>query len=163
MGLLSLWTFPAVVCLNVPEVGLGETCYSAKRCFLLEKFCSQLTIRRAAFLDAQADALSTHSSDRSKDLVFPLAGASAVDLKRGLTLGLQAAANSMRALSRPVSSRREKAQVATVCAHNNAIVGDMVAEVGAATSFVSKSRRQPRITTRRNCGNGRLSWRAELL
>lgn len=56
------------------------------------------------------------------------AGASAVDLKRGLMLGLKAAVDSIRALSRPVSSRREKAQVATVSAHNNSIVGDMVAE-----------------------------------
>jgi chaperonin GroEL len=56
------------------------------------------------------------------------AGASAVDLKRGLTRGLKAAVESIRALSRPVTSKREKAQVATVSAHNNPTVGDMVAE-----------------------------------
>lgn len=56
------------------------------------------------------------------------AGASAVDLKRGLTRGLKAAVDSLRALSRPVTSKREKAQVATISAHNNSIVGDMVAE-----------------------------------
>jgi chaperonin GroEL len=56
------------------------------------------------------------------------AGASAVDLKRGLTRGLKAAVESIRALSRPVTSKREKAQVATISAHNNSIVGDMVAE-----------------------------------
>jgi len=56
------------------------------------------------------------------------AGASAVDLKRGLTRGLQVAVESLRALSRPVTSKREKAQVATISAHNNSTVGDMVAE-----------------------------------
>jgi chaperonin GroEL len=56
------------------------------------------------------------------------AGASAVDLKRGLARGLKAAVESIKALSRPVTSKREKAQVATISAHNNATVGDMVAE-----------------------------------
>ena len=56
------------------------------------------------------------------------AGASAVDLKRGLVRGLKAAVDSLRALSRPVTSKREKAQVATISAHSNATVGDMVAE-----------------------------------
>ena len=56
------------------------------------------------------------------------AGASAVDLKRGLTRGLKVAVESLRALSRPVTSKREKAQVATISAHNDSTVGDMVAE-----------------------------------
>jgi len=56
------------------------------------------------------------------------AGASAIDLKRGLTRGLKAAVESLRMLSRPVTTKREKAQVATISAHNNSIVGDMVAE-----------------------------------
>jgi chaperonin GroEL len=56
------------------------------------------------------------------------AGASAIDLKRGLARGLKAAVESLRALSRPVASKREKAQVATISAHNNSTVGDMVAE-----------------------------------
>ena len=56
------------------------------------------------------------------------AGASAVDLKRGLTRGLKAAVDSLRTLSRPVTSKREKAQVAAISAHNNSIIGDMVAE-----------------------------------
>jgi chaperonin GroEL len=55
-------------------------------------------------------------------------GASAVDLKRGLTRGLKAAVDSIRALSRPVTSKREKAQVATISAHGNSMVGEMVAE-----------------------------------
>ncbi len=56
------------------------------------------------------------------------AGASAVDLKRGLARGLKAAVESLRSLSRTVTSKREKAQVATISAHNNPMIGDMVAE-----------------------------------
>jgi chaperonin GroEL len=74
------------------------------------------------------------------------AGASAVDLKRGLTRGLKAAVDSLRALSRPVTSQREKAQVAAISAHNNSTIGDMVAEAvekvgaeGAITVEESKS------------------------
>ena len=40
------------------------------------------------------------------------AGASAVDLQRGLERGLRVAVDSLRALSRPVTSRVERAQVA---------------------------------------------------
>ena len=56
------------------------------------------------------------------------AGASAIDLKRGLDRGVTAAVGALRALSRPVKSRLEKAQVATISAHNDATVGQMVAE-----------------------------------
>ena len=54
------------------------------------------------------------------------AGASAIDLKRGLTRGLKTAVGCIRGLSRPVTSVREKTQVATISAHNNSMVGDMV-------------------------------------
>ncbi len=74
------------------------------------------------------------------------AGASAVDLKRGLARGLKAAVDSLRALSRPVTSQREKAQVAAISAHNNSTIGNMVAEAvekvgaeGAITVEESKS------------------------
>ena len=56
------------------------------------------------------------------------AGASAVDIKRGLDRGLRTAIATIRSLSRPVASRREKAQVATLSAHNDALLGDFVAE-----------------------------------
>ena len=56
------------------------------------------------------------------------AGASAVDIKRGLDRGLKAAIATIRGLSRPVASRKEKAQVATISAHNDAALGDFVAE-----------------------------------
>lgn len=55
------------------------------------------------------------------------AGASAVDLKRGLDRGVKAAVEAIRGLSRPVQSRREKAQVATISAHN-AVLGELVAD-----------------------------------
>ena len=56
------------------------------------------------------------------------AGASAVDLKRGLDRGLKAAIESLHALSRPVQTRLEKAQVATISAHNDPAIGELVAE-----------------------------------
>jgi chaperonin GroEL len=56
------------------------------------------------------------------------AGASAVDLKRGLDRGLKVAVEALRGVSRPVSSRLEKEHVATVSAHNNPEVGKLVAD-----------------------------------
>ncbi len=56
------------------------------------------------------------------------AGASAIDLKRGLDRALQAAVASLKGMAKPVSSRREKAQVATVSAHNDATIGELVAD-----------------------------------
>jgi chaperonin GroEL len=56
------------------------------------------------------------------------AGASAVDLKRGLDRGLHAAVQALKGLSRPVASRLEKVQVATISAHNDPSIGELVAE-----------------------------------
>jgi chaperonin GroEL len=56
------------------------------------------------------------------------AGASAIDLKRGLDGATKVAVACIRNLSKPVSSRKEKAQVATISAHNDPVIGDMVAE-----------------------------------
>ena len=56
------------------------------------------------------------------------AGASAIDLKRGLDRGLQAAVAAIKALSRPVESRKEKAQVAAISAHNDPAMGELVAD-----------------------------------
>ncbi len=55
------------------------------------------------------------------------AGAGAIDLKRGLDRGLEAAIRSLKAQSRPVGSRKEKAQVATISAHNDPAIGELVA------------------------------------
>jgi chaperonin GroEL len=57
-----------------------------------------------------------------------VAGASAIDLKRGLDRGLKAAIDSLRARSRPVQTRLERAQVATISAHNDPAIGELVAE-----------------------------------
>ncbi len=56
------------------------------------------------------------------------AGASAIDLKRGLDRGLEAAVKALKAMAKPVESRREKAQVATISAHNDPAIGELVAE-----------------------------------
>jgi chaperonin GroEL len=56
------------------------------------------------------------------------AGASAVDLRRGLTRGIHAAVESLRQSSRPLTSKLEKEQVATISAHNNSTIGKLVAE-----------------------------------
>lgn len=56
------------------------------------------------------------------------AGASAIDIKRGLDRGLKAAVATLKTLSRPVVSRKEKAQVATISAHNDESIGELVAD-----------------------------------
>jgi chaperonin GroEL len=57
-----------------------------------------------------------------------VAGAAAVDLKRGLDRGARVGIETLRKLSRPVSSRLEKAQIATVSAHNDTTIGDLIAD-----------------------------------
>jgi chaperonin GroEL len=56
------------------------------------------------------------------------AGASAIDLKRGLDRGLAAAVAALKDMSRKVGSRKEKAQVATISAHNDPAIGELVAD-----------------------------------
>ncbi len=56
------------------------------------------------------------------------AGASAIDLKRGLDRGVHVAVEAIRGLSRPVGSLKEKVQVATISAHNDAAIGALVGE-----------------------------------
>ncbi len=57
-----------------------------------------------------------------------VAGASAIDLKRGLDRATRAAIDALRAMSRPVKTRKEKAQVATISAHNDPQIGELVAD-----------------------------------
>jgi chaperonin GroEL len=57
-----------------------------------------------------------------------VAGASAIDIRRGLDMGLKAGTEALKKLSRPVKTRVEKAQVATIAAHNDPAIGDLVAE-----------------------------------
>ena len=57
-----------------------------------------------------------------------VAGASAIDIKRGLDRGASRAIEALKSLSRPVATRKEKAQVAAISAHNDSTIGDLVAE-----------------------------------
>jgi chaperonin GroEL len=56
------------------------------------------------------------------------AGASAIDLKRGLDRALKAAVAALAKLARPVKGRTEKAQVAAISAHNDQALGELVAD-----------------------------------
>jgi chaperonin GroEL len=56
------------------------------------------------------------------------AGASAIDIKRGLDRGVKAAVETLKKLSKPVVSRKEKAQVGAISAHNDESIGELVAE-----------------------------------
>ncbi|MFN7931882.1 MAG: chaperonin GroEL [Bryobacteraceae bacterium] len=59
------------------------------------------------------------------------AGASAIELKHGLDRGLKAAVDSLKAMSRPVRDPHEQEQVATVSAHNDPSIGQLVANAVA--------------------------------
>ncbi len=91
-------------------------------------------IRQAAERTGEAVGDGTSTSTILAHAIFAdgvrnvVAGASAVDLKRGLDRGAQAAVDALKLLSRPVKSRLEKAQIATISAHNNQSIGDMVAD-----------------------------------
>jgi chaperonin GroEL len=56
------------------------------------------------------------------------AGASAIELKRGLDRALGAVVAGLRELSRPVADRKQRVQVATVSAHNDPAIGEIVAD-----------------------------------
>jgi len=64
----------------------------------------------------------------SEGLKNVAARASAIDLKRGLDRGLSVAVEALKELSRPVQTNIEKQQVATISAHNDAEIGNMVAD-----------------------------------
>jgi chaperonin GroEL len=82
--------------------------------------------------DAVGDGTSTSTilayamfADGVRNVV---AGASAIDIKRGLERAQRAALASLKSQSRPVSTRKEKAQVATISAHNDSVIGELVAD-----------------------------------
>jgi chaperonin GroEL len=64
----------------------------------------------------------------SEGLRNVVAGASPIDLRRGLERGLAAAVDALRRLSRPITTRKEKAQIATISAHNDESIGERVAD-----------------------------------
>ncbi|MGZ5477263.1 MAG: chaperonin GroEL, partial [Thermoanaerobaculia bacterium] len=57
-----------------------------------------------------------------------VAGSSAVDLKRGIDRGVAIAVEELKKIARPVGSRTEKEQIATVSAHNDRAIGKLVAD-----------------------------------
>jgi chaperonin GroEL len=91
-------------------------------------------IRQAAERTGDAVGDGTSTSTILAHAIFAdgvrnvVAGASAVDLKKGLDRGARAAVEALKLLSRPVKSRLEKAQIATISAHNDESIGDLVAD-----------------------------------
>jgi len=57
-----------------------------------------------------------------------VAGASGIDIKRGLDRGISVAVEALRTMSKPVKARKEKEQVATIAAHNDPSIGELVAD-----------------------------------
>src|SRR3990167_4930326 len=51
------------------------------------------------------------------------AGASAIDLKRGLDRAAKVVNETLKLMSRPVTTRKEKAQIAAISAHNDEAIG----------------------------------------
>lgn len=57
-----------------------------------------------------------------------VAGASAIDIKRGLDHAAKRVIEALRAMSRPVKTHKEKAQVGAISAHNDPVIGELVAD-----------------------------------
>ncbi|WP_416795879.1 chaperonin GroEL [Ciceribacter azotifigens] len=64
----------------------------------------------------------------SEGLRNVVAGASAVDIKRGLDRATKCAVEALKTLSRPVATTLEKQQVAAISAHNDEAIGALIAE-----------------------------------
>ena len=56
------------------------------------------------------------------------AGSNPMELKKGIDLAVLAAVAKLRAISRPVSGRKEIAQVGTISANNDTTIGELIAE-----------------------------------
>ena len=91
-------------------------------------------LRQAAEKTAEMVGDGTSTSTVLAQAIFAdgvrnvVAGASAIDIKRGLDRGTRIAVEALRKLSRPVRTHREKAQVAAISAHNDPMIGELVAE-----------------------------------
>ena len=73
------------------------------------------------------------------------AGASAIDIKHGLDRGLKVAVASIKSMSKKITTRQEKEQVATISAHNDKTIGKFVADAidkvgGEGTVTVEEAR-----------------------
>jgi chaperonin GroEL len=56
------------------------------------------------------------------------AGSNPMELKRGIDMAVAAAVANLKKISRPVSGRKEIAQVGSISANNDSSIGDMIAE-----------------------------------
>jgi chaperonin GroEL len=91
-------------------------------------------IREAAVKTGEAVGDGTSTSTILAQAIFAegvrnvTAGASAVDIKRGLDRGLLIAVEAIKKISRPVVSKKEKQQIAAISAHNDSAIGELVAD-----------------------------------
>jgi len=91
-------------------------------------------LRQAAERTGDAVGDGTSSSTVLAHAIFAdgvrnvVAGASAIDIKHGLDRALAVVVAELRERSRPIQTRIETAQVAAISAHNNARIGELVAE-----------------------------------
>ena len=91
-------------------------------------------MRQAAERTGDAVGDGTTTSTLLAEAIFAegvrnvVAGASAIHLKNGLEKALAVAVSAIKQLSRPVQSKKEKAQVATISAHNDRKIGELVAD-----------------------------------
>src|SRR6185437_10637875 len=91
-------------------------------------------LRQAAEKTAEMVGDGTSTSTVIAQAIFAdgvrnvVAGASAIDLKRGLDRATKVAVGVLKQLARPVASRKEKEQVATISAHNDPEIGKLVAD-----------------------------------
>lgn len=60
-----------------------------------------------------------------------VAGANAIDLKRGLDRGVARAIKALRGISNPITTDKERQQVAAISAHNDEAIGKLVADAMA--------------------------------
>jgi len=91
-------------------------------------------LRQAAEKTSEAVGDGTSTSTLLAEAIFAdgvrnvVAGASAIDLRRGLDRGLEVSVARLKDLSKPVKTRIEKVQVATISAHNDPAIGELVAD-----------------------------------
>jgi chaperonin GroEL len=91
-------------------------------------------IRQAAERMGEAVGDGTSTSTLLAHAIFAeglkniAAGASGIDLKRGLERGLKVVVQAIRAQSQPIKTRKEKSQVAAISAHNDEALGELVAD-----------------------------------
>ena len=91
-------------------------------------------LRQAAVKTGEAVGDGTSTSTILAQTIFAdgvrnvAAGASAIDLKHGLDRAAKVAVEALRKMSREVKTRKQEAQVATISAHNDSAIGELVAE-----------------------------------